>query len=187
MKIKSETAFRELVADIVLRAKETLLEDGFVPLAGIAVPTKGNVRNFDLQQPMNQAEEFHSAGLHEEAVRLKKDLGLMIREVLREIKAIGYINAGQSTVSRPDPRNVQVVHGDEPGKGFARARLPRFDPQHRKAVVVNWEWKGPPEGTYKSGVIIQFFRRIPGGIVLEESTSSEGDPVIGLLTGLLAE
>lgn len=183
-KVKTEQAFRGLVSEITDEAKKALRAEGFFPLAVIVVTAEGDLQNVDLQEHMDAAEELHAKGRHEEAIRVKKEAGLAIRELLRNVKAIGYITAGLSSVSTQVKReDIEVVHGEEPGKGRIRGLLPRFDPRRRDAIVVNWEWKG--EGVYKAGLAIQFFRRERGRIILEESQSSEGEPTVGLLTGLL--
>jgi hypothetical protein len=148
------------------------------------VLSDGTLGYIALQDYFDAAEELDRKGRHEEAAGTKRALSLSIRERLRESNAIGYIMAGMSSVSSQVKReDVQIVHGEEPGKGMVRGMRPRFDPQHRKAITVNWEWKG--DGPYKAGLVIQFFRREPGRIVIEESQSAEGNPTVGLFTGLL--
>jgi hypothetical protein len=186
LKRLSKTAFLDLTSDFLRIAKQNLQSDGYLDMIIVWVTSDGNVFITDQYNgQLSTIEQLRQQGRHEEAGDLKKQIWESVRENLEQQKAVGFFMLSDAFVTTNELKKGDVVYGEEPGQVMVPDfPLPRLDPKRREAIVINWEWKGPPQNVHMSGSIRQFYRREGNRIFLEE-TQREGDPFGGSAEGLL--
>jgi hypothetical protein len=186
LKRLSKSAFLDLVSDHLGVARQLLQADGYLDMMIVWVTSDGTIFiTGSYTEPLIRVEQLHEQGRHEEAYDLKNAIWSDVREHLERQKAIGYFTISDAFVGMQKLEKGAVAFGEEPGQILLPdVTLPRFDPKRREAIMVNWEWKGPPEGVYTSGSVRQFYRREGSRIIIEE-TERTGSPVGGSQEGML--
>lgn len=186
LKRLSKAAFLDSASDHLKVARQLIQADGYLDMMVVWVTPDGNINlTPSFNEPLIRVEQFREQGRHEEAGELKNAIWNDVRGLLEQQKAIGYFTVSDAYVGIKPIAKGDIAFGEEPGQILLpEMPLPRFDPKRREAIVVNWEWKGPPENVYTSGSIRQFYRREGNRIILEE-TERAGSAVGGAQEGFL--
>lgn len=186
LKRLTKSAFLDSTSDFLRIAKENLQSDGYLAMVIVWVTEDGKIYLTDVyNKPLTMVEKLREQGRQEEAGALKEQIWDSVRQNLEQQKAVGYFTLSDAFVSVKQLKKGDVAFGEQPGQILVPdVTLPRYDPKRREAIVINWEWKGPPEGVHRSGNIRQFYRREGNRIILEE-VERAGDPAGGAQEGLL--
>lgn len=186
LKRLSKSSFLESASELLGVARELLQRDGFLDLMVVWVTEDRDLFvTASYNPPLMEVERLRKQGRDDEADDLKNGIWNAVREQLKEQKAIGYFTVSEAWVSTKPYSKGDVAFGEEPGRAlFPGMTPPRQDPKRREAIMINWEWKGPPEGVYSAGYIAQFYRREGNKIVLEE-IDRLNSPIGGAQEGLL--
>lgn len=186
LKKVSKAVFMDLISSVLANARENLQADGYLDMIVFWVtPDGGLVVDASLNEALKASERLHERGQHDEAAAVKSAIWENLRNKLEQQKAIGYFLISEAWVSMKEMAKGDVAFGEEPGQVLLpETQLPRFDFKRREAIIVNWEWKGPPKNVHSSGLIQQFYRRQGDRIILEE-IERRMDPSGGQAEGML--
>lgn len=152
------------------------------PIMIVVSPTGMDV--VSLADIMEAFEKTLASGRVEEAYAIKGKMSFIMKEILKKLSAYGYAFITEAWLRKVKKEDVQLMGGDEPGKGGYVAENPRCSPDRLEALTLNWEFK-MADSTKAGGIRSWVFNRVDGKIVLDPHEDTPNDVADGRFVGLL--